>query len=64
MSKVNPKRDLLLSQQKFWLDQNSFMQEALEKARQESKQQAEHDRNIEIAKNAVQAGIDNRVFVC
>ncbi len=39
------------AQQKFWLDQNAFMKEAIE--------QAELNRNLEIAKNFIMLGIDN-----
>ncbi len=44
------------SQQKFWLDQNSFLKEKLEKA----VEQAEINSKIEIAKNAIKKGLDNQ----
>jgi predicted transposase/invertase (TIGR01784 family) len=44
------------SQQKFWLDQNSFLKETLEKA----VEQAEINSKIEIAKNAIKKGLDNQ----
>jgi predicted transposase/invertase (TIGR01784 family) len=43
------------SQQKFWLDQNAFIKETVEKA----VEQAEINRNIEIAKNAILEGSKN-----
>lgn len=42
-------------QQKFWLDQNTFMKEAVEQA----VEKAEYNRNIEIAKNAIKKSSDD-----
>lgn len=44
------------SQQKFWLDQNSFLKETLEKA----VEQAEINSKVEIAKNAIKKGLENQ----
>lgn len=46
------------AQQKFWLDQNAFIKETVEKA----VEQAELNRNIEIAKNAILEGLDNPII--
>jgi predicted transposase/invertase (TIGR01784 family) len=46
------------AQQKFWLDQNSFIKETLEKA----VEQAELNSKIEIAKNAIKKGFDNQTI--
>jgi predicted transposase/invertase (TIGR01784 family) len=43
------------AQQKFWLDQNTFMKEAVEKALE----QGELNSKIEIAKNFIVIGLDN-----
>jgi predicted transposase/invertase (TIGR01784 family) len=47
------------SQQKFWLDQNSLMKEAIEQA----VEKAEFNSKIEIAKNAILEGFDNKVII-
>jgi predicted transposase/invertase (TIGR01784 family) len=47
------------AQQKFWLDQNTFMKEAVEKAQAEGKEQGELNSKIEIAKNAILEGSKN-----
>jgi len=51
------------SQQKFWLDQNSLMKEAIEqaveKAKTEARTEAALNSKIEIAKNAILEGVNN-----
>jgi predicted transposase/invertase (TIGR01784 family) len=68
-------RNYYESQQKFWLDQNSFMketiekavQEAVEKAKQELRveamEEAERKKQIEIAKKMILAGSENNFIV-
>ncbi len=54
------------SQQKFWLDQNSYMQEALQKAEEKGiekgKKGAELKSKMEIAKIAIIEGFDNKII--
>jgi predicted transposase/invertase (TIGR01784 family) len=62
MSLDEQERRYYEAQQKFWLDQNSFMKEALEKAREEVKKQTELESKIEMAKNAIREGFDNQMI--
>jgi predicted transposase/invertase (TIGR01784 family) len=59
MSLDEQERRYYEAQQKFWLDQNSFMKEALEKVKEEVKKQTVLDSKTEIAKNAIKKGLDN-----
>jgi predicted transposase/invertase (TIGR01784 family) len=47
------------SQQKFWLDQNTFIKEALEKAVETALEKAALSRNIEIAKKLIKRNLTN-----
>ncbi|MDX2302855.1 MAG: Rpn family recombination-promoting nuclease/putative transposase [Microscillaceae bacterium] len=47
------------SQQKFWLDQNTFIKETVEKAVEKAVEQAELNSKIEIAKNLFQTNLSN-----
>jgi predicted transposase/invertase (TIGR01784 family) len=54
------------SQQKFWLDQNTFIRETIEKAVVQAVgkavEEAETNKQLEMAKNAIKEGFDNQLI--
>lgn len=52
------KKQYYEGQQKFWLDQNSFVKEAIDDAKKEG----ELNKQIEIANNAIIKGFDNNLI--